>query len=477
MTYIQPVRHDKLSLFMSAVDELILRRHQVHADPASGQVSGAASRPDMRHPYVQAATAYCRSVQHGEPAPEAPPEDLRASLGSSADIVWTCTKLAGEYFLTRIGGNRERAARLHDDLKESTCDPGWVEVLDDYLAYFELGKKRAIPYVRYNRMDDFVLDILPANATVALISDWGTGTESARQLLKQVARQQPDVVIHLGDIYYAGTARETRNNFLDVCNQALDRARTRIPVYTLAGNHDMYSGGAGYYALIAQLNPAPPFDPAARQPASYFCLRSQDGAWQFLAMDTGLHDHDPFEVADAMTYLEPAEVVWHMDKINRFHQAGGRTVLLSHHQLFSAFSRIGNPDAQKPSGREAFNTKLLASFGEVMEQGKIAAWFWGHEHNLSVYQPYPPLAKGRCIGNGAIPVFSNPYTVVPAVPHPPVLVSDPHTGAPLTPGVNPEKVYNYGYVICRLNDAERTMEVCYYQNTDEQTPLYRERLP
>ena len=37
----------------------------------------------------------------------------------------------------------------------------------------------------------------------------------------------------------------------------------------------------------------------------YFAVRNQ--AWQFLSMDTGLHDRDPFTVAEAVTFLEQTE--------------------------------------------------------------------------------------------------------------------------------------------------------------------------
>jgi hypothetical protein len=61
----------------------------------------------------------------------------------------------------------------------------------------------------------------------------------------------------------------------------------------------MYCGGIGFYDLIQKLNPS-----GSRQPGSFFCLRSVDQRWQFLAMDTGLHDDSPFSVTDALTFLE-----------------------------------------------------------------------------------------------------------------------------------------------------------------------------
>jgi predicted phosphodiesterase len=57
-------------------------------------------------------------------------------------------------------------------------------------------------------MSDFVLGAPSAEMRIALVSDWGTGTDEARQVAAFLAQQKPDAVIHLGDIYYAGTAEE-----------------------------------------------------------------------------------------------------------------------------------------------------------------------------------------------------------------------------------------------------------------------------
>jgi hypothetical protein len=44
-----------------------------------------------------------------------------------------------------------------------------------------------------------------------------------------MAQARPDIVVHLGDIYYSGTPSECDDNFLAVINQVLDRANTNIP--------------------------------------------------------------------------------------------------------------------------------------------------------------------------------------------------------------------------------------------------------
>jgi hypothetical protein len=460
MGYFKTFRSDIHSLFQSAVDELI---------PRAAEHFG---RPDDDHLLAQATQRICEFKEQQKRVPMHALKGLSDAHGA-VDKAWNGLRLLFDLFEARLTGNHELAVKIEDELKFSDIDPEWVDTINRYLEYFGVdGKKQAIPYIRHANMSDFVLNTLPPNATVALIGDWGTGTDEAVNLLRQVQRKQPDVVIHMGDIYYSGTAKENQSYFLDIFEKILDR--TRIPVYSLTGNHDMYSGGHGFYEMIRKLNPSPPFDPAQAQPASYFSLRTTDGAWQFLVMDTSLNDHDVFEVADAVTYLDPLEEAWHLDKLANF---GGRTILLSHHQLFSAFDGIGKVDT-RPEAERAFNPNLLASFRRFQEKGNIAAWFWGHEHNLCVYKPYPPLEKGRCIGHGAIPVFveDEPYTVMKSLSSPPELVDDPRKpGEKLTLDKN-GKIYAHGYVLIKLDDRTKTAQASYYQDTDENTPMYTETL-
>ncbi len=469
MSHIETVRHDRLSLFQSMVDDVIhLGRQRDGLDDTE--------RPTKNHPLVNAATSLVKHLVAGKEPPEEAPEEVAATDGGS--VAWHCIKLASELFLAKIEGKDEKTQELEDALKDSTCDPGWVEAILDYLKYFgPLGKKGKIPYVTYQKMDDFVLETLPRNARVAIVGDWATGTDDAVDLMRQVASHRPQVLMHLGDIYYSGTERETHANFLDILNEVFDRDENPVAVYTLTGNHDMYSGGLGYYGILPQLNPEPLFRPEQAQPASFFCLRSPGGAWQLLGMDTGLHDHDPFDVTTDVTYLEPTEETWHQDKIRGFASHGGRSILFSHHQLFSAYERIGGDKAKKPAGEEAYNPKLLASFREEMRKGWVAAWFWGHERNLEIYEPYGPLAKGRCLGHGAIPVFTeqNPYEVDDALPNPPRLVRD-REGQEVRLQPDEDGVFAHGYAILDLDDDRGRAEVAYYVETDAENPVYREEL-
>jgi hypothetical protein len=470
MSHIVPARHDVASLFQSLAETVAQRIDDRDGTASETRGTAGGKRPNVNHPVVAAAGRIAGHWEQGEEAPATPPSGVKGT-------VYECAKLAAELLRARLTKD-PKAAELEDELKFSTCDPEWLEAITDYEKYFgPEGEKNPIPYVRYQSMDDFVLPSLKPDARVALIGDWGTGTDDARRVLTQVAAHRPDVLIHLGDIYYAGTEDECQKYFLDLLDEVFDRQANPLPVYTLTGNHDMYSGGAGYYGLLPKLNPSPPYAPDQGQPASYFALRTTDGAWQLLAMDTGLHDHDPFTVSKDVTWLEPAEEAWHVDKVKRFTAGGGRTVLLSHHQLFSAFSGIGDY-ASRPAAERAVNPKLMATWAKLREAGDVAAWFWGHEHNLCIYRPYAGLAKGRCVGHGAIPTFleSDPYAVLDGLPDDrPQLVDQ--LDAPGTPVelAADDQVYAHGFVIVQLDDQDRSATASYYQETADE-PLWVERL-
>jgi hypothetical protein len=185
-------------------------------------------------------------------------------------------------------------------------------------------------------------------------------------------RQQ--VVVHPGDVYYSGTVREFNKRFLAPWPVAsLDEALS----FTLPGNHDMYSGGRRYFGHALT-------DPRfARQGGcSYFALRND--YWQFLGLDSAYEDAG----------LHGEQASWARDAIE--HQPDGvATVLLSHHQPFSAHEK----------GSQTLRTKIAP----VLATERVAAWFWGHEHRCIVYGPTTvdrgPLPFSSCVGHGGVPEY------------------------------------------------------------------------
>jgi hypothetical protein len=344
---------------------------------------------------------------------------IKAEVKQAAGDVWAGTIDLGEY--------RDRLTA-----KFGQFDPRWAQCALKYADYFVL-RRGTVPYRRHQQLNDFdITGKLPAKARVALIADWGTGLDAAFRVLGQVAAAKPDVVIHLGDIYYTGTDDEVRRAFLDPVQQILRPACPNCTVLSLAGNHDMYSGGHGYYGLLDQLG----------QPASYFCLANAD--WQFLAIDTGLNGRF---MPDRPTFLEDTELAWLQAKVAG---AGGRrNVLLSHHQLFAAYESVGDG---------AFNPELRRQLEPLLPQ--VPLWFWGHEHNFVVYESYHGCLA-RCIGHAAIPVDFLPMT--PKFTDVPVVVTAlGHTGG----------FYNHGYALMDLDGPQA--HVAYYQDSNPAAPIWEE---
>jgi hypothetical protein len=230
-------------------------------------------------------------------------------------------------------------------------------------------------------------------------------TDNVAMLRQALKAFTPDAIIHLGDVYYSGTRRECTENVVGVLDALVDELKIRRPpFFTLPGNHDYYSGGRGFYEMIGRINSKLP---GCQQKASYFCLRTADGHWQFLGMDTGYNDRDP--VYQKSPGLVATEITWHRDKLDHF---DGTTVLLSHHQLYSAKERLSQ------GSRPWLNEDLHMVFQPYYD--RVAAWFWGHEHNLILFKDNQifsgdtkALRKGRLVGCSAYEetVAEDPYGI------------------------------------------------------------------
>jgi Calcineurin-like phosphoesterase len=221
-------------------------------------------------------------------------------------------------------------------------------------------------------------------ARICLLSDWGTGIPRAVAVSGQVRERISDVrgqvhVIHLGDVYYAGWPWEQQRHVLDVW--PVPRAEPH-PAFSwaLPGNHDMYSGGNGYFKTLLG-------DPrfAAQHSndgklTSFFELNNEH--WRVIGLDTASRDHD---------LIEP-QVEWLESRILDAKSAGQSVILLSHHQLFTAFGHLEGGQLQD-------------RLGAFLRQEPVRAWFWGHEHRCTLYRATPEVKKARCIGNGGVPAY------------------------------------------------------------------------
>ncbi len=258
---------------------------------------------------------------------------------------------------------------------------------DEYLKHIFQGRHPLPPYAAGHSG----IYRLPNDVLIALASDWGTGTESAYNVAALIANAEPDISIHLGDVYYSGTEEEYQTYFLapgcwprgKLQAKADDMARG---TYVLNANHEMYSGGRGFFDVAL---------PGLQQETSYFCLENDH--WRIVAVDTGYHCTRGLKkvlsfVFGDKTRLDQANLDW-LEKVVFRDRADRRpTILLSHHQWFSAFD-----DRDYPKIGEQLQPYL----------DRIALWFWGHEHRLAGYTAYSPKGtkvRARCIGHGGMPI-------------------------------------------------------------------------
>lgn len=267
--------------------------------------------------------------------------------------------------------------------KFGPCDAGWVEsVVSKGLSLLH----RRPPFVDGQAPDAGIAE----DARLVVVGDWGTGLTWAqavgREMAKHVAAAREERrevhVLHLGDVYYSGWKEEYRSRFMPFW--PVRSAEEGVGSWAINGNHDMYSGGHGYFGYLLR-------DPrfAAQNGSSYFCLHNDH--WQLLGLDSAYKDED----------LAGKQGEWVAEK----QQASERkTMLLTHHEPFSAYVGVEPP--------------MLDRLEQAFEVRPIDAWLWGHEHLSCVYKArtHPYLGYGSCIGHGGVPVLLEPHEA----PHPEV---------------------------------------------------------
>jgi hypothetical protein len=264
------------------------------------------------------------------------------------------------------------------ELPFDPSDPGWKTIAEEKLKAVSRGKH---PFTSHTDQNSFRYE-LPRDASVALFSDWGSGEATAQRVMQQIAAARPTHAIHLGDVYYAGTPKESRERFLDIIERH-GPSKDSCRYFALAGNHDYYSGGYAYFETIL---------PALGQKASYFNLRNDQ--WQIIGLDSAYEEYG----------LQKPQLEWLTAQLD---PPARRSILLSHHQLFS------------PYDKRMTKSTLLNKAKALLPQ--IYAWFWGHEHRCVIMGDHLGI-KARCVGHGSIP-SSVPYGE-PLFPDVPVVKVD-----------------------------------------------------
>ncbi|AIP65044.1 metallophosphoesterase family protein [Burkholderia thailandensis] len=530
-----PIEHFEvphLALWKSCVAQVLEQALGVEHRPSAGI--------DADHPLMRATDRYCRAMLDNRP--------LDAPAADSDDEEAVQTYLSYLHH-RRAHAAIADDAQIERDIERQTQqykfgNPLWQQMYIQYFKYYwqyPYHKGGEPQYRSWQAADAGKGDPrygviewkLPARARVAIVGDIGTGTDVAAAVLIAASRFAPDAILHLGDVYFSGTRFETEHRLVGLVRDVLRSGKRRVPFFTVPGNHEYFTGAVSF---LHALDSGELVDcPAQRQQASYFCLRTADDGWQFLGLDTGYHGHymnvaasaqqatlerlhigkvetagegaSPHWPTDRNPYFRHAslaglpprdttspvdqvsvrtdEAAWHLDKLTNF---PGRSILLSHHQLYSALDVCGIAQRRIASGapdpadfnREWVNTALWRQFGPTFGD-RVAAWLWGHEHNLGIfadaYRPadwpadgdeatriFKTLPKGRCAGHSAIPVQASeaPYAQKYPVP-----LKQAELRLDLSDGW-----YNRGFQILELAGAGQPARLSYYQVAEaDPTPL------
>jgi hypothetical protein len=522
-----------LALWKSCVAEVLAQ--------SLGQDHTNAAGIDLDHPLVRATDRYCRSMEQNTPLPKPP-----AGSDDEEAVQTYLSYLYHRRAHAKIAGDPAIEADIERQTQEYKFgNPLWQQMFVQYFKYYwqyPFHKGGSPKYRSWQAPGAGNGDLnygvvhwrLPANARVAIVGDIGTGTDVAAAVLVAALSFHPDAILHLGDVYFSGTYFETEHRLIGLVRDVA--GREGVPFFTVPGNHEYFTGAIPFLAALDSGRLV--MEPGQQQPASYFCLRTADDGWQFLGLDTGYNGHymnvppaaqqavlerlqvgkietpggraDPYWPSAFNPYfaktganlavkdptssppqvtLRPDEVAWHQDKLAKF---AGRSILLSHHQLYSALQQCGIPQNQLPQAggssqpdpsdfnRTWIDTGLWRQLGSAFGD-KVAAWIWGHEHNLGIFtnnyrpadwpadsadalQIFKTLPKGRCAGHSAIPVQQSEAPYAQKFPVP---LQSPDLMLGLAGGW-----YNRGFQIVELAGAGNPGRISYFQVSGaDPTPL------
>ena len=259
------------------------------------------------------------------------------------------------------------------DHKYDATDPNWVASLINELLHHK------VPWIGTNGDNmAFRVQLPERDLAIAILGDWGTGLWTSSQIADFAAQHNPDLSIHLGDVYYSGTEDEVRDRFLKRF------PRGKIGTFALNSNHEMYAGGDGLFNVTLK---DPDF--AANQKASFFSLFNSK--WQIIGLDSAYNAEGGLKTYQNGN-LTDDQVPWLTAQLKDAKQNGRRAIVLSHH----------NPIGINGTLDEGFLdqvTKAATGIG-------FDYWYFGHEHDAAIYDKQTRnevTFLPRCIGHGGIP--------------------------------------------------------------------------
>jgi hypothetical protein len=266
----------------------------------------------------------------------------------------------------------------HHDLR-------WAEALFAYAVH----SKAPFPVCPVSVDPPELTHAISDGAVIGIAGDWGTHNAASARIGHTMAGLRPTHTIHLGDVYYAGTDDEERR-FVQ------DWPAGSAGAFTLNSNHEMFSGGHGYFAIALR---AEKFN---SQTYSYFALH--DANWLFIGIDSGYHATKSGFVPYQIGHLYPSapeadpQVQWLRRVLahplaRRADGTRKRLCLFSHHH------------GLEPNGA---GTPLLAEVRSALEGRLPDVWYWGHVHGAAAYEARfgDFTMRGRLCAHGGVPYIS-----------------------------------------------------------------------
>ncbi len=237
------------------------------------------------------------------------------------------------------------------------------------------------------------------NVRIAVIGDWGTGLYDPEErpdeqtgsvngpafdVMQAIEDLSPgvDYVVHLGDVYYAGTGNgalvdpgEERRNLIDMWTVKAKGA------FTLNSNHEMYSGANGL--IPVDLAPGGPF--SVQNQRTFFALTF--GEWVILGLDSAYYcDDDNLYMNGRL--IDPEQLAF----VRENGVPAKKVMVMTHH-----------------NGLAFDASKQLQLWEDLTSKDALGRapdyWYWGHVHDGIAYSAKAPTddAVARCVGHGAIP--------------------------------------------------------------------------
>ena len=268
--------------------------------------------------------------------------------------------------------------------KYKTLDPRW-ELLIGIALFENIFHKHAFP----SGMPP--IHTISDDVNLVLIGDFGTGNfgsgdSPSTKISKFVPSLNPDYMIHLGDVYYAGLNGEEKSKLLACWPQGTQALQAS---FTLNSNHEMYSGAGPYFNTAV----GSPIFNKLQSPWSFFALENTD--WIIVGLDSAYY-------SSAVRLYMSGTLGSNNNQTQFLQQVAARnkkTIVLTHHNPIP----IGGLDRPPQPGDEGFQLYTDVTQAFAGRQTPVY-WYFGHKH---VGAAYKPLAGNnmlcRCLGHGALP--------------------------------------------------------------------------